>query len=42
ADLEIEGSYVRDVAFRSSAVFLQQCSYLSQVLAEASGGHSHD
>lgn len=42
ADLEIEGPYVRDEAFRSSEVFIQQCSHLSQLLAEASGGHSHD
>lgn len=42
ADLEIEGPYVRDEAFRSSEVFIQQCSHLSQVLAEASGGHGHD
>lgn len=42
ADLDIEGPYLRDDAFRSSEIFIRQCSHLSQLLAEASGGHAHD
>ncbi|MDM1020109.1 ABC transporter ATP-binding protein [Acinetobacter sp. VNK23] len=42
ADMEIDGPYQRDEAFRTSEVFIKQCSHLSHVLAEASGGHAHD
>lgn len=42
ADMEIDGPYQRDEAFRISEVFIKQCSHLSHVLAEASGGHAHD
>lgn len=42
ADLDIDGPYLRDDAFRSSDIFIQQCSHLSQLLAEASGGQHHD
>jgi NitT/TauT family transport system ATP-binding protein len=42
ADLEIDGPYERDESFRTSAAFIQQCSYLSKVLAQASGGQDHE
>ncbi|MGA6136666.1 ABC transporter ATP-binding protein [Acinetobacter dispersus] len=42
ADLKIKGPYQRDESFRSSDIFIQQCSHLSQLLAEASGGYAHD
>lgn len=42
ADLPVDGPYQRDESFRTSEGFIKQCSHLSELLAEASGGHDHD
>lgn len=41
ADITIDGPIARDESFRTSEVFIQQCSQLSQILAQASGGSDH-
>lgn len=42
ADIEIDGPIKRDESFRTSESFIKQCSHLSQLLVQASGGLEHE
>lgn len=42
ADVAIEGTSIRDDAFRTSESFIRQCAHLSALLEQASGAKQHD